>query len=166
MGKTCHTGGTKVVVDYPPPGLICCPKVVSEKSVPGGLSVRKLSLIIPPQGTSIGQGWLERTPYIALVSRPYLDFLPPPPFLGGRAVGWPLHSQLCVTSANGPQATQPQGRLCTQGNVPSIRVSHYMRFHVLSPIECRPPLTICRGCDMVGRPCSTSFPCWSVAPLG
>ena len=40
--------------------------------------MRMLSLNIPPQGTSIGQGWLESTPYTSYVSRTYLDFLPPP----------------------------------------------------------------------------------------
>ena len=54
--KTCHTGGTGDGVDSPPPGWLCCPESVGEKSVPGGFSVRTLSIGIPPQGTSIGQG--------------------------------------------------------------------------------------------------------------
>ena len=72
-GQTFHTGNNGGGVDYPPPGLLCCPKGVGEKSALGGLSVRILSIGIPPQGTSIGQGSSERTPYTVLVSRPYLD---------------------------------------------------------------------------------------------
>ena len=51
--------------------------------------MRTLSLGIPPQGTSIRQGWLESTPYNALGSRPPPD--PPPPPLGwGLWVGLAL----------------------------------------------------------------------------
>ena len=32
--------------------------------------------------------------------------------------------------------------------------------------EYRPPLTMIEGCDMDKRPCSLSFPCWSVDPHG
>ena len=41
------------------------------------------SLGIPPQGTSTGQGWSERTPYTDIVAHPYLYFLSPPPPLRG-----------------------------------------------------------------------------------
>ena len=49
----------------------------------------------PPQVTSTGQGWSDRTPYTALVSRPYLYFLSPP-LMG--AMGWPRHKQLHVAT--------------------------------------------------------------------
>ena len=55
--QTCHTGGTRVGVDSPPPGLLCCPEGVSEQSAPRVFSVRTLSFGIPPQGTSTGQWW-------------------------------------------------------------------------------------------------------------
>ena len=90
---------------------------------------------------------------------------PPPPPLKG-AVGWPRRAQGRVASANGPRATWPQGQLCIQGNVPSGGVSIYMIFPIPSLSECRPPLTMCVGCDMAGRPCSPSPPCCSVGPLG
>ena len=83
MGQNFHTGGTGGGVYSPPPGLLCCPKGVSEQSEPVGLFARTLSLGIPPQGTSIGQGWSERTPDNVLVYPPYLDPPPPPPGGGG-----------------------------------------------------------------------------------
>ena len=70
MGQTCHNGGTGGRFDSPPPVLLCCPKGVAEKSSPRGLSVRTLSLGIPPQGTSTGQVWQEGTPYAVMVTRP------------------------------------------------------------------------------------------------
>ena len=46
----------------------------------------------------------------------------------------------------------------------------YLPIYMILPIpslsECRPPLTMCVGCDMAGRPCSPSPPCCSVGPLG
>ena len=112
VGQTFHTGGYGGGVDYPPPGLLCYTEGVGEKSEPGGLSVRALSLGIPLQGTSIWQVWLERTPYTVLVSRTYHDFIPPPlPPLeggGGLAVGWLCRAKLCVAAVNGPRATWTQ----------------------------------------------------------
>ena len=70
MGQTCHNEGTGGGFDSPPPGLLCCPKGVGEKSAPVGLSVNTLSLGIPSQVTSTGQGWKERTPYTVMVSHP------------------------------------------------------------------------------------------------
>ena len=47
--------------------------------------MKTLSLVIPPQGISIRQGWLESTPYNVLLSCPYTDNLSPtPPSLGRR----------------------------------------------------------------------------------
>ena len=54
--QTCHTGGTGGGVDFPPPGLLFCSEGIGDQIVPGGLSVSTLSLGIPPQVTSIGQG--------------------------------------------------------------------------------------------------------------
>ena len=107
MGQICHTGATGGGVYSPPTGLLCCPKGVSDQSSPRGFYARKLSLVIPPQGTSFGQGWLESKPDTVLVSPPYLEFLDLPP-LGGEAVGWPLRAQICDAASNGPQATRPQ----------------------------------------------------------
>ena len=53
VGKTCHTGVTGGWVGSPPPWLLCCPEGAGRKSAPGGLSVRKLYLRIPPQSTSM-----------------------------------------------------------------------------------------------------------------
>ena len=58
VGQTCHTGGTRGGVYSPPPGLLCCNEAVSEQISPVGLSVRTMSLRIPPQVTSIAIGWL------------------------------------------------------------------------------------------------------------
>ena len=51
-----------------------------------------LSLGIPPQGTSIGQGFSERTPYTAPVSCP---FTVPPPSEGGCGVASPIPTPCC-----------------------------------------------------------------------
>ena len=164
MGQTCHTGGTGGGVDSPPPSLLCYTEGVNEKIVTGGFSVRTLSLSIPPQGTSIGKGWSESTPYTSLVSHPYPDFLLLPP--SGGEVGWPRRAQLRVAAANGLRETRSQGRIHIQGNVPYGGVSHYMRFTVPSLAYCRPPFTMCGGGDMSIRTCSLSSPCWSGGPLG
>ena len=82
--QTCQIGGTGGGVDSPPPGWLWFTEDVVEKSVPRDLSVRTLSLGIPPQGPSIGKWYPERTPYTVLVSCPYPDPPPPPPWGGGR----------------------------------------------------------------------------------
>ena len=117
--------------------------------------MRTMSLSIPPQGSSIVQGWSERTPYTTLVSHPYHD---PPPLSEGEAVGWTCRSQLRVSASNSPQETRTQDRLCTQDNVPSSGVSSYMRVPITSFAECRHLLTMHRLCDMDGKPCSPSYP--------
>ena len=93
--------------------------------------------------------------------RPYLD---PPPPLGG-AVGLPRRAQRCVAASGGPQATRTQGQLQTQGNVPYVGLSIYIRFPVLSLTKCRPLLTMRGGYDMEGRPWSPYFHHWSGGPL-
>ena len=44
MVQTCHTGGTGGGVDYPHPGLLCCPEGVGEKSTHGGLYARTVEV--------------------------------------------------------------------------------------------------------------------------
>ena len=97
MGQICNTGVTGGGVDPPPIGLLCCSEGVGEKIAPGGLALSTLSLGIPPKVTSIGKGWLERTPYTARVSRPYLNFLSPPlhPLGGGDGVASPHPTPCC-----------------------------------------------------------------------
>ena len=133
MGQTCHTGGTGGEVDLPLPGLLFCPECVGMQSVPGGFSARTLSIGIPPQGTSLGQGYPKMTPYTVLVSRPYTD--PPPPShspLIGGAVGWHCRAYLRVFTVDGLQATQPPGQLHTQVNGTSGGLSPYSRVPVSS----------------------------------
>ena len=88
----------------------------------------------------------------------------PPPL--GVAGGWPCRTQLCVATADGPKSTQTQCRLHRKGNVPPVGVSPYTRVPILSLAKCGPPLTMCGGCDMEGRPCYLSFPCCYGIPLG
>ena len=93
MGQTCNTGSTGGGTDSPPTGLICCPEGVCEQSVPRDLSVRMMSLGIPPQVIPIVQGWLESTPDNAMVSHPYPD---PPPHWGGGGVASPRPTPLDI----------------------------------------------------------------------
>ena len=165
MEQTCHTGGTRDGADSLLPGLLFCPEGVGEKILPGGLSARTLSLGIPPKGISIGQRWLERTPDTALVSHTNSEFTPPPPPWGG-AVVQPRRAQLHVANADGPRVTRPQGRILTQGNVPSGGITPYKRGPIPPISDYRPPLIICGVCDMYDMTSSLSSPHWSGGPLG
>ena len=56
-GTNMSHWGHWVGVNYHPPGLLCCPKVVGIKSVPGGFSVRTLTSSNPTQGIATGKVW-------------------------------------------------------------------------------------------------------------
>ena len=89
---------------------------------------------------------------------------PPPPSYGWG--GWPCCAQLHFSTLNWPRATQPQGGICNEDNVPSGGVSPYTRVPVLLLTKCRPLLTMRGVCDMAGRACSPSSTCWCRVPGG
>ena len=86
--------------------------------------------------------------------------LPRPPFVWGVEVGRTHYAHCHVVVFDGLRVIQPRGRICTPGSVPEKRVPYS------SSAKYRPPLTMIEGYGLAVRPCSLTFPCWSVDPPG